>query len=143
MKTIKFTSVILSLILLTGSAKADKPKSHAALSMKFSIDAFIDADARGICDGLTDIIADKATFGIMSGDKIFAATKKQVLSQMESLRGVQQNCTTNYAVLETREHYALVKVQMKYPVFTRVNYITMNECSDGWKIVNVTSIFIK
>lgn len=116
MKTIKFTSVILSLVLLIGIAKADKPKSRAALSMKFSIDAFIDADTRGICDGLTDIIADKAAFGIMSGDKIFAATKKQIINQMKSLRGVQQNCTTDYVVLETREHYALVKVEMKYPV---------------------------
>ncbi len=143
MKTLKFTSLILSLILLIGSAKADKPKTRAALTMKFSIDAFVDADAHGICNGLTAIIADKATFGIMSGDKIFAATKKQIINQMESLRGVQQNCTTNYVVLETHEHYTLVKVEMKYPIFTRVNYITMNECSDGWKIVNVTSIFTK
>lgn len=143
MKTIKFISVILSLLFLVGSVKADKPKNRAAFTMKFSIDAFIEADARGVCDGLTDIIAEKATFGIMSGDKIFAATKKQVINQMQSLRGVQQNCTTDYAILETREHYALIKVEMKYPAFTRVNYITMNECSDGWKIVNVTSIFAK
>lgn len=143
MKTIKFTSAILSLMLFIGTVKADKPKNHAALTMKFSIDAFIDADVHGVCDGLTDIIADKATFGIMCGDKIFAATKKQMLNQMQVLHGVQQNCTASYAVLETHTNYALVKVQMQYPTFTRINYITMNECSDGWKIVNITSIFTK
>lgn len=142
MKTLKLTTII-GLLLLFGTAKADKPKTHAAFSMKFSITAFIDADARGICDGLADIIADNAKFDMMRGDQMITVTKKQLLNHMEVLRGIQQNCTTKFDVLETRGSYALIKVQMKYPTFIRINYVTMNECSDGWKITNVTSVFTK
>lgn len=142
MKTLKLTTII-GLLFLFGTAKADKPKTHAAFTMKFSIAAFIDADTRGICDGLTDIIADNAKFDMMRGDQMITVTKKQLLNHMETLRGVEQNCTTKYAVLETRNNYALIKVEMKYPQFTRINYVTMNECSEGWKITNVTSVFTK
>lgn len=145
MKTFKITTIALSLFLLFGNAKADKPKnkSHAVFTMQFSINAFIDADARGVCNGLTDIIADNAKFSMMRGDQMFCFNKKEIVKSMENLHGVQQNCTTNYNVVETFDRYVLVKVEMKYPTFSRFNYITLNQCSDGWKITNVSSIFVK
>ena len=142
MKTLKLT-ILIGFLLLFGTAKADKPKTHASFSITFSITAFIDADARGLCDGLADIIADNARFDLMRGNQIISINKKQLLNQMETLRGVQQNCTTKFDILETRGSYVLIKVEMKYPTFVRVNYVTMNECSDGWKITNVTSVFTK
>lgn len=143
MKTLKVTTIALSLFLLLGNVKADKPKSHAVFTMHFSINAFIDADARGLCNGLTDIIADNAKFSMMRGDQMLCFNKKEIIKSMENLRGVQQNCTTNYNVVETFDKYVLVKVEMKYPTFSRFNYITLNQCSDGWKITNVSSIFVK
>jgi hypothetical protein len=143
MKTFKLTSFALSLFLLIGVAKADKPKSHKLLTMTLSINAFIDADTRGICTGLADIIDDNAKFNMTRSGKTMSFTKKQVISYMEYLNGVEQNCTATYNILETYGNYALYKVEMKYPTFSRINYITMNECKDGWKITNVTSIFTK
>lgn len=143
MKTIKITFIALSLFLILGNAKADKPKNRTVFTVHFSINAFIDADAHGICDGLTDIIADNAKFSMMHGDQMLCFNKKEIIKSMENLRGVQQNCTTNYNVVENFDKYVLVKVEMKYPTFSRINYITMNECSDGWKIINVSSIFVK
>ena len=142
MKTFKITSIALSLFLLLGNAKADKPKRHTVFTMPFSVNAFIDADARGLCDGLADIIADNAKFSVMRGDQMLCFNKKEIIKSMESLRGVQQNCTTNYKVIETFDRYVLVKVEMKYPTFSRFNYITLHQCSDGWKITNVSSIFV-
>ncbi|MGI4021775.1 MAG: hypothetical protein ACRYFA_09735 [Janthinobacterium lividum] len=143
MKTIKVTFLALSLFFLLEVAKADEPKRHSVLTMKFSISSFIDADTRGICDGLSDIINDNAKFTMMRSGEMFSFTKKQIVKQMEYLRGVQQNCATSYNVVEASDKYALIKVAMKYPCFSRINYVTMNECSDGWKITNVSSIFIK
>lgn len=145
MKTFKITFIALSLFLIIGNAKADRPKhkNHTTFTVHFSINAFIDADARGICDGLTDIIADNAKFSMMRGDQMLCFNKKEIIKSMENLRGVQQNCTTNYKVVETFDKYVLIKVEMKYPAFSRFNYITMNECSDGWKITNVSSIFVQ
>ena len=142
MKTFQVTITIIFL-LLCNIAKADKPKRHAAFTMQFSISTFINADTRGKCYGLDDIIADNAKFDMMRGDQMITVTKKQLLNHMEVLRGIEQNCTTKYAVLETRGNYALIKVEMKYPEFSRINYVTMNDCSDGWKITNVTSVFTK
>jgi hypothetical protein len=145
MKTSKITLIALSIFLLIGNTKADKPKnkSHASFTIQFSVTAFIDADARGLCDGLTEIIADNAKFSMMRGDQMLCFNKKEIIKNMENLRGVQQNCTTSYNVLETFDRYVLVKVEMKYPDFSRFNYITLNQCSNGWKITNVSSIFVK
>lgn len=143
MKTIKITSIALSMLLLFGSAKADKPKNRITASMRFSITSFIDADARGNCDGMAELIADNAKFTMMRGDKLLSFNKKEIVNSMENLRGIHQNCTTNYAVVEASGNYALIKVEMKYPTFSRFNYVTMNQCSDGWKITNVSSIFVK
>ncbi len=143
MKTFKIISIVLSLFISFGNAKADKPKNGITASMKFSITSFIDADARGNCYGLEDLIADNAKFTLMRGDKLLSFNKKEIINSMENLRGIHQNCTTNYAVVEASGNYALIKVEMKYPTFSRFNYITMNQCSDGWKITNVSSIFVK
>lgn len=143
MKTLKLTSIFFSLFLLIGSAKADGPKKRALLTVKYSISSFIDADAHSNCDGLSGIISDNAKFSMMRGDQLLSFDKKQLIQHMESLRGVMQNCTTDYTVVEAHGNYSLIKVEMKYPTFSRINYVTMNECSDGWKITNVSSIFVK
>ncbi len=144
MKTLKITAIAFSLFLLLGNAKAGKPKNRTVFTMQFSISAFIDADARGIVgDGFADIIADNAKFSMMRGDQMLCFNKNEIVKSMENLRGIRQNCTTNYNVVETSDKYVLIKVEMKYPTFSRFNYITMNECSDGWKITNVSSIFVK
>ncbi len=144
MKTFKITVIVFGLFFLLGNAKADKPKSknHAVFTMQFSVNAFVDADARGICDGLTAIIADNAKFSMMCGDQMLCFNKKEIVKSMENLRNVQQNCTTNYNVVEIFDRYVLVKVEMKYPTFSRFNYTTLNQCSDGCKITNVSGIFV-
>ncbi|MVN21174.1 hypothetical protein [Mucilaginibacter arboris] len=143
MKTIKIFSLTLSLLFLLTNVKAGKPHPHAMYSVKFSITAFIDADTRGICDGLTDIIADNAKFSIIRGDDMWSFNKKQLVDHMESMSGIKQNCTTSWNIVESFNSYVLIKVKMKYPTFSRYNYVTMNECSDGWKITNISSIFIQ
>lgn len=141
MKTINFFSIALILFLFSSVAKADKPKNRTAFTMKFSISAFIDADTRGIYEGISDIIDDNVKFNLIRDGQTLSFTKKQIINHMEHLRGVKQNCTTSYNILETYGNYALYKVEMKYPTFSRINYITMNECKEGWKITNVTSVF--
>lgn len=143
MKTIKITSIALSLLLIFTIVKADKPKNHSLLTIKFSISSFIDADTRGIYDGVENIINDNAKFTIMRGDEMLSFTKKQYLNQHQYLKDVQQNCTTNYNIVEAHGNYTLIRVDMKYPTFIRTNYVTMSQCSDGWKITNVTSVFTK
>lgn len=142
MKTVKLTSLALSLFLLIGITKADKPKKHTSFTVKFSISTFIDADTHGNCVGLADVIADNAKFTMMRGNQLLSFNKKEIINSMEHLSGVQQNCTTTYQRVETQGSYVLIKVEMKYPTFSRFNYVTMNECSDGWKITNVSSIFV-
>jgi hypothetical protein len=131
------------MLLLLDVAKADEPKRRASLTMKFSISSFIDADTHGKCDGIAAIINDNAKFTLMRGDEMLSFNKKQIISHLEYLRNIQQNCTTNYNVVEAAGNYALIKVEMKYPTFSRINYVTMSECSDGWKITNISSVFIK
>ncbi len=143
MKTFKITFVALTLFLLIGNVKADKPKIHAYSNLKLSISTFIDADTRGICDGLTEIIDDNARFNAMHAGHVLSFNKKQMVNYMQSLEGVEQNCTTSYDVIEAHGNYVLVKVEMKYPTFSRFNYVTITECKGGWKIINVNSIFTK
>ncbi len=143
MKTIKTASIALSLFLLLGNAKADRPKIHAYSNMKFSVSTFINADVNGVVDGLADIIDDNAKFNTIHAGHVLSFNKKQMVNFMQTLEGIKLNCTSKYDIVEAHGYYVLIKVEMKFPTFSRFNYITLNENKDGWKITNVSSVYDK
>jgi DNA-binding TFAR19-related protein (PDSD5 family) len=65
-----------------------------------------------------------------------------MLTEMKNSENVAQNCQTDYAIVEQNPSQAIVKVTLKYEAFSRINYVTMAQTNKGWKITNVSSVFV-
>ncbi|MGI4752091.1 MAG: nuclear transport factor 2 family protein [Janthinobacterium lividum] len=141
MKTLKTILIALFVTLTFNAAKANNPTIKEKLTMYYAINTYVDAFAHGKTSGLASIIDDSAKFSHTRGEKIISFNKTQILENFDSQENTEQNCITTTKVVENNTNFVVYKVQMKYQDFSRINYVTMTDTGNGWKITNVTSVF--
>ncbi|SKC01630.1 Putative lumazine-binding [Sphingobacterium nematocida] len=75
------------------------------------------------------------------------ATSEQVSSRSEYLaflkanKGLKYNCKTTYEILDQAGTTSVAKATMQFEKFTRVDYITMVQTVDGWKVSKVVTTY--
>lgn len=141
MKTIQTLLAATFMVLSLNSFAIEDPKSQK-LGMDYALKTYIDAIASGKVKGFAEILDNDVKFTITRGEKIINYSKSEMLSSLKSSENISQNCQTNYAIVEQGPTQAIIKVTMKYDVFSRINYVTMAQTSKGWKITNVSSVFV-
>ncbi|HEY0772085.1 MAG TPA: nuclear transport factor 2 family protein [Sphingobacteriaceae bacterium] len=141
MKTLKQTIVVLTLILVYGTASAFETAASKE-SMPVAISSYIDAVAYGKTDNLEDIIDNRAVFTITTGTSTNSYNKSAIISLIKANKSIQQNCETSYKVIESDNKRASVKVMYKYENFVRIDNITMMGGRNGWKIIKVASSYV-
>jgi hypothetical protein len=139
MKTLKTTLIALLLTLTYNLTKADTPTEK--LTMRYAISAYVDAFTHGRSAGLAEVIDDSAKFYHTRGQQVISFSKSQIIESLKSQQDVEQNCTTTARIVENTPKLVVYKVQMKYQNFARINYVTMTDTGNGWKITNVSSTF--
>lgn len=140
MKTLKSIILGLALIAVCGVATA-KNTTDNNLTPNHAINTYVDAMTRGKLQGLGDVLDKSASFSLVRGKAVFSCGKKEMIDYFQSLKNVEQICTTSTSVIESGEDLAIVKVDMKYDTFVRSNYVTVAKTPEGWKITNVYSTF--
>lgn len=141
MKTLKTIFIALLVTLTFTAAKANTPNIKERLTMRYAINIYVDAFTHGKTNGLAEIIDDNAKFSHNRGEKIISFSKNQILENLNSQPNTEQNCTTVTKIVENNSNLVVYKVQMKYQNFSRINYVTMTDTGNGWKITNVSSVF--
>lgn len=141
MKTLKKIFIALLVTLTFTVAKANTPNIKERLTMRYAINTYVDAFTHGKSAGLAEIIDDNAKFSHNRGQQVISFSKSQILQSLDSEQNIEQNCTTNTKVIESTTNLVVYKVQMKYQNFSRINYVTMTDTGNGWKITNVSTIF--
>lgn len=68
--------------------------------------------------------------------------KTEYLQFLKSNKGLQYNCTTNYDILDQTGNTAIGKAIMKFDNFTRIDYITLQQTLEGWKISKVVTTYL-
>jgi hypothetical protein len=63
------------------------------------------------------------------------------LGFLKANKGVKYNCSTDYEILDQAGKTSVAKVSMKFENFTRVDYITMVQSADGWKVSKVVTTY--
>ncbi|WP_207421267.1 nuclear transport factor 2 family protein [Desertivirga brevis] len=140
MKTLK-TLLTAFLMVITIGAYADELNTSNKLSIDYALRSYLDAVSEGKIKGFAEILDGDVKFTVTRGEKIVNYSKSEMLSSLKSSEGVKQNCTTDYAIVEQNSTQTIVRVTQKYEEFTRVNFVTFNNTSKGWKITNVSSSF--
>lgn len=67
--------------------------------------------------------------------------KKQYLKFLKESEGAKFNCETTYEILDQSGKTCIAKASMKFKQFTRVDYITLNQSEDGWKVSKVVTTY--
>ena len=140
MKILKLLTPAIILMMVCGIAKASNA-DEGMLTKTHAISTYIDAMTRGKLDGLNDVIDPSAKFTLMQGKHMNSYTKKQMLEFLSGIKNIEDDCTTSTAVFESNSNVTVIKVDMQFSTFTRSNYVTIANTGNGWKILNVYSVF--
>lgn len=141
MKTLKtITAAVLTVVSF--SAFAANEIRNDKLKLSYPAQTYVDAMAHGKINALPEVLDKEIKYTTTLGKKILSFNKAEMLKSIEGIRGVEQNCTTEYNVIESTPTISVVKVTMKYDGFSKITYLNMANTADGWKITSIATSFI-
>lgn len=141
MKTLTTLTAAL-LMTLSFGAFANYQTTNEKLKINYALKAYIDAMSFGKINGFAEVLDADVKFSMSKDSKIVHYNKSEVVAFLKHTKGIEQNCATDYEIIEQTPTQAVVKVTMKYPTFSKVNFLNLANTSEGWKITNVSSSFI-
>ncbi|GAA4330077.1 hypothetical protein GCM10023149_35130 [Mucilaginibacter gynuensis] len=142
MKTLKLIIPAIALMLAVNITKAEDGKQPVEkLTKSYAVNTYIDAITHGKVDGLDQIIDNNTKFNMVQAKKVVSYSKTEMIKHLESLRNIEQTCSTTADVMEEDNDVSVIKVNQYYPGFIRTNYVTIANTGSGWKITNVYSVF--
>ncbi|WP_374163707.1 nuclear transport factor 2 family protein [Arcticibacter sp. MXS-1] len=121
-------------------AKNDGSKEQK-LSMNYAVQTYIDAMTLGKIKDLTEVLDNEVKFTVTQGQNIVNYSRNQMLAVLKNSENLEQNCKTNFTVVEQNDAQSIVKVTLSYDGFNKVNYVTISNTNQGWKITNVSTMF--
>jgi len=140
MKILK--SIMLGLAMLavcnvaSATNRADKPTKLQVL------DIFMNAAAHGKLAGLDEVMDKDLEFNMKRGERTITVNKAQALDFYKASENVEQSCKCSTSIVEDNDRYSVMKVEMKYDTYTRVNVVTIKDTVSGWKITKVDTSVI-
>ncbi|MEO8887573.1 MAG: hypothetical protein ABI367_16025 [Mucilaginibacter sp.] len=136
MKILKSIMLGLALLAVCNIAGAtnksvDKPTKLEVL------DVFINAAAHGKIAGLENVLDNDLEFNMKRGERTITVNKTQALDFYKASENIEQACKCSSSTIEDTDWYTIMKVEMKYDTYTRINVVTIKDTASGWKITKV------
>ena len=142
MKTLKLIVPLLSLIIAFTTANAKNAPDDGIFTKTHAIDTYVDAMTRGKLDGFDLVIDSSAKFTTLRKDKrLISCNKNEMVAFLSKIRNVEENCTASTAIIQNTADMIVAKIDMQFEGFTRSNYVSIANTGNGWKIINVYSVF--
>lgn len=141
MKTLRTLLAATLMVLSLASFANEEPKTQK-LSMDYALKTYIDAVASGKVKGFADVLDNDVKFTTTRGEKTVNYSRSEMLNAIKSSENISQNCAVDHSFIEQGATQAIAKVTMKYDTFSRVNYVTLSQTNKGWKITNVSTVFL-
>ena len=69
------------------------------------------------------------------------AGKKEYIKYLKANKGMQYDCESSYQILSQDGKVCVAKATMAFDNFTRVDYITLNQSKNGWKVGKVETTY--
>jgi len=138
MKTLSAIAAAVLMTISLSSFAAEKAPANRT-SLDFSARKFVDAVTQGDTENLEEILDNSLVSRFARGTEIKSYGKRDVLKALKDAGKVEQNCSTDYEVLETGAAQSIVLLSMKYDTFTKMTRLTLNDTPEGWKISRIAS----
>jgi len=138
MKILKSIMLGLSMLVLCTAAQAGPKPTKTQV-----VDIFMDAAAHGKVDGLEKVLDNQVEYNTKRGENTITSNRDQLLSFFNASKNVEQNCKCSSTVLDDNDEQMVVKIEMKYSNYTRINVVTIeNKGLDTWRITKINSSVI-
>ncbi len=133
-----------AIILLSNSAFAGtEPKSarSTVAAINNALDQYTAAVAFGKVDKLDNLFSDQFNQRYTNGKKTNTFSKQQILGFLKAHKNIQQQCETDYSIVDENKGVAVAKVVMDYETGKRVDYVTIALNENGYQITQVVTAF--
>jgi len=140
MKTICIA--IICLITTTAFAHTERgPRTSTLTQTSYLLNAYISSVAQGNVSQIELLFTSDFKQNISGKDHIYSYSKDQIIKQLKSNKGIQQDCICSYQIIEQTKNGAIAKVSMKYAEFTKTDYLTLYRDGVQWKISQVNTTY--
>lgn len=131
------TAVIMLLSFSSNAAEIENPlKDHNSVNL---VNVYLEAITLGSTDLNKYLFADDFEYRNTSNNDSF--NKRQYTNYLKENKGVTFDCQTAYEILDESGQACVAKATMTFDTFTRVDYITLSQNEDGWKVSKVVTTY--
>ncbi len=137
--TLKTIAAALIMVTSLSSFAAEKANPLKNVESDMIIDFYMEAVTVGNIDLNTFIFADDFQYSNVNNND--RGGKKEYIKHLKANKGMQYDCKSSYEILSQDGKVCVAKATMAFDNFTRVDYITLNQGKDGWKVSKVETIY--
>jgi len=131
------TGVIMISSLASFAAEKTNPLKDAA-SAKI-ISTYLESSTIGSVELNKYLFAEDFQYSNSANNDTF--NKKEYTAFLKAHKGVNYDCKTSYEILDESGQACIAKATIVFENFTRVDYITLNQEQDGWKVSKVVTTY--
>lgn len=135
--TLLMSAFLMVLSVQTMAAKKANPlKNFNATQI---LTSYVEAATQGKTELHKYLLASDFTYKNSKDEKIY--NKREYSEFTAASKGLKYDCNTTYEVTEQYGDVYRAKITMKFENFTRVDYVTLTQFKDSWRVSQVTTTY--
>jgi len=101
--------------------------------------SYVESATQGKTELNKYLLASDFTYKNSKDEKTY--NKREYSDFTEASKGLKYDCTTTYEVTEQYGEVYRAKITMKFAQFTRVDYVTLTQAKDSWKVSQIITTY--
>ncbi|MFD1771699.1 nuclear transport factor 2 family protein [Sphingobacterium suaedae] len=138
-KTLTTIAAAIIMISSFSSFAAEKTNPLKNVESAKVIGTYLEATTLGSIELNKFLFADDFQYSNSANDDTF--NKREYTAFLKAHKGVNFDCKTSYEILDQSGKACMAKAMMAFEKFTRVDYITLSQDQDGWKVSKVVTTY--
>ncbi|TDS14977.1 nuclear transport factor 2 family protein [Sphingobacterium paludis] len=135
------TTIAAAIIMISSFSSFAAEKNNPLKNVESAkvIGTYLEATTLGSIELNKFLFADDFQYSNSANDDTF--NKGEYTAFLKAHKGVNFDCKTSYEILDQTGKTCMAKATMVFENFTRVDYITLNQEQDSWKVSKVVTTY--
>lgn len=138
-KTMKQWMTALIMLLSLPSMATSKGNPLKNFNATQILTSYVASTTQGKTELNKYLLTSDFTFKNSRNEKTY--NKREYSAFVEATKGLTYDCTTSFEVIEQHGDLYRAKITMKFDNFTRVDYLTLTQVKDSWRVNQVISTY--
>lgn len=138
MKTfITFTITLIFSALSHALLGSDKPEATVFAKAEITVEHYIAAMQDGEIEYLESLFTKKLRISTPDNTNQNHFGRSALIKHLKENQGTHLEAISKFTFLENHKNYSVVQVKTEFDHFTRLDYLTLQNGKNGWKISNI------